>query len=249
MLIIPAIDLKNRKCVRLRQGMEGTETVFHEDPILMANIWEKQGAKRLHIVDLDGAFLKHPVHQEIIVEIAKAVSIPVQVGGGIRTQRDIETYLKAGVSYIILGTLALEDEKRFKEICKQFPDRIILAIDVRNGKVAVEGWKKLTDKDAISLAKKAQELGVTAINYTDIFKDGTETGINMESIKVFLKEVDVPVYVAGGISSLKDIAQLLSFENKGLNGVIIGRAFYTGKINLKDAMRLVRRGHGRGTQL
>jgi len=239
MIIIPAIDLKDGKCVRLRRGEEGTETIFHENPIEIAKYWEKQGAKRLHVIDLDGAFLKHPIHYEIIKKIAKAVSIPVQVGGGIRSKEDIKAYLDAGISWVIIGTLALEDEENFKKICQEFTGHILLAIDVKDGKVAIEGWKKVTKESPLDLAKKAQELGIAGINYTDILRDGMETGVNLEGLKSFLKELDIPVYVAGGISSIEDIKRLLYLQKKGLAGIIVGRALYTGKINLKEAIKLI----------
>ena len=241
MIIIPAIDLKNGKCVRLRQGKEGTETVFHQDPVAMARYWESCGAKRLHVIDLDGAFLKRPYHVKIVKEIAKAISIPVQVGGGIRTVEHIEQYLKAGVRWVILGTLALNDEKKFRKICEQFPGRIILALDAQNGKVAIEGWKKVTNIEAFAFAQKAQNLGVAGINYTDISRDGMEIGPNFEALSLLLKKVELPVYVAGGVAKIEDIKQLLSFQTQGLAGIIIGRAFYSGKIDFKQAMEVIER--------
>ena len=241
MVIIPAIDLKDGRCVRLLQGKEGTETIFHEDPITVARFWEKQGAKRLHVIDLDGAFLKQPYHTDIVIHIAQTISIPVQVGGGIRTVKDIERYLNAGVRWVILGTLALENEKEFAQICKYFPDRIILAIDAKNGKVAVEGWKKVTEEDAFVFARRAEKLGVAGINYTDISRDGMEVGPNIEALKQLLARVNLPVYVAGGIASLEDIERLLPLEAQGLAGAIIGRALYTGKVDLKKAIDLAGR--------
>lgn len=241
MVIIPAIDLKGGKCVRLVQGKEGTETIFHEDPITVARFWEKQGAKRLHIIDLDGAFLKRPYHVDIVTKIAQTVTIPVQVGGGIRTVEDIEAYLNAGVRWVILGTLALENEEEFARICENFPGRIILAIDAKNGKVAIEGWKKVTGEDAFVLARHAERLGVTGINYTDISRDGMETGPNITALKQLLEKISLPVYVAGGIASLEDIKKLLPLKAEGLAGAIIGRALYTGKIDLKKAIALAGR--------
>ena len=241
MIIIPAIDLKNGKCVRLRQGKEGTETVFHQDPVAMARYWESCGAKRLHVIDLDGAFLKRPYHIKIVKEIAKAISIPVQVGGGIRTVEHIEQYLKAGVRWVILGTLALNDEENFRKICEQFPGRIILALDAQNGKVAVEGWKKVTNIEAFAFAQKAQKLGVVGINYTDISRDGMEVGPNFEALSVLLKKVEVPVYVAGGVAKIEDIKRLLFFKTHGLAGIIIGRALYSGKIDFRQAMEVTKK--------
>ncbi len=239
MVIIPAIDLKGGKCVRLLQGEEGTETVFHNDPVAVARLWEEKGAKRLHIIDLDGAFLKRPYHVDLITEMVKAVSIPVQVGGGIRTAADIECYLKAGVQWVILGTLALEAKKEFSALCRKFPGHILLAIDAKDGKVATQGWKKITDKDAFTLAQEAETLGVAGINYTDITRDGMETGPNIGALNLMLDKVALPVYVAGGVAALEDIKRLLPFKEKGLAGVIIGRALYTGKIDLKEAMAIV----------
>ncbi len=239
MVIIPAIDLKGGKCVRLLQGEEGTETVFHNDPVAVARLWEEKGAKRLHIIDLDGAFLKRPYHVDLITEMVKAVSIPVQVGGGIRTAADIECYLKAGVQWVILGTLALEAKKEFSALCRKFPGHILLAIDAKDGKVATQGWKKITDKDAFILAQEAEALGVAGINYTDIARDGMETGPNIGALSLMLDKVRLPVYVAGGVATLEDIKRLLRLKEKGLAGVIIGRALYTGKIDLKEAMAIV----------
>jgi len=238
LIIIPAIDLKNGKCVRLRQGKEGTETIFHQDPVAMARYWESCGAKRLHVIDLDGAFLKRPYHIKIVKEIAKAISIPVQVGGGIRTIEHIEAYLKAGVRWVILGTLALNDEEKFRKICEQFPGRIILALDAQNGKVAIEGWKKVTNIEAFAFAQKAQNLGVAGINYTDVSRDGMEIGPNFEALSLLLKKVQLPVYVAGGVAKIEDIKRLLFFQTQGLAGIIIGRALYSGKINFKQAMEV-----------
>ena len=239
MVIIPAIDLKNGKCVRLLQGKEGTETVFHNDPVAVARFWEEKGAKRLHIIDLDGAFIKRPYHVDLITEMVKAVSIPVQVGGGIRTAADIERYLKAGVQWVILGTLALEAREEFATICQKFSGHVLLAIDAKDGKVATQGWKKITNKDAFVLAQEAEALGVAGINYTDINRDGMEIGPNIGALNLMLDKVSLPVYVAGGVATLDDIKQLLPLKKKGLAGVIIGRALYTGKINLTEAMAIV----------
>lgn len=238
MIIIPAIDLKDGKCIRLLQGKEGTETVYHKDPVTMARILEEKGAKRIHIIDIDGAFLKMPYHIELIRKIVKSINIPIQVGGGIRTMEDIETYLDMGVNWTILGSLALENKKGFMDICKRFPGKILLAIDAKMGKVAVDGWKRIIDYDALSLAKEAEKMGVCGINYTDVLRDGMETGPNLEGILSILKEVKIPVYAAGGISCIEDIKALLSLENDGLKGMIIGRAFYTGKIDIQEAINL-----------
>lgn len=239
MIIIPAIDLKNGKCIRLRQGKQGTETIFHEDPIAMACLWEASGAKRLHVIDLDGAFLKRPYHITLVSDIVKAISIPVQIGGGIRSFEDIKQYLKTGVRWVILGTIALENEEKFRKICTCFSDHILLAIDAKDGKVAVEGWKKVTNIDALTFAQKAEQLGVAGINYTDICSDGMEKGPNFKAIRNLLPKVQRPVYVGGGVASLEDIKHLLPLQKEGLAGIIIGRALYTGKIDLKKTMSII----------
>ncbi len=238
MVIIPAIDLRNGKCVRLLQGKEGTETVFHDDPVSVARLWEKMGAKRLHIVDLDGAFLKRPHHVDLISQMVEAISIPVQVGGGIRTAFDIEKYLKIGVKWVILGTLALEARAEFQEICREFEGHILLAIDAKDGKVAIQGWKNITNKDAYELAQEAEQMGVVGINYTDINRDGMETGPNISALEKMLHKVNLPVYVAGGVAKIEDIKRLLPLEEMGLAGVIVGRALYTGRLDLKEAMAI-----------
>lgn len=238
MIIIPAIDLKDGRCVRLLQGREETETIYHKDPVAVARILEEKGAKRIHVVDLNGAFLKRPYHTRIIEKIARAVSVPIQVGGGIRTEEDIKTYLDMGVNWIILGSLALEDERNFIDICERFKDKILLAIDVRKGKVAIEGWKKTLDYDVLSFAKRIEGIRIAGINYTDVLRDGMETGPNIDGILNILSVVSVPVYAAGGISSIDDIKALLPLEKKGLKGVIIGRAIYTGRIDIQEAINL-----------
>lgn len=238
MIIIPAIDLKDEKCVRLVQGKEGTETIYHKDPVTMARILEEKGAKRIHVIDIDGAFLKRPYHTKLIGKILKSINIPIQLGGGIRTMEDIKTYLDMGVNWIILGSLALENKKRFIDICERFPAKILLAIDAKMGKVAINGWKKIADYHALSLAKEAEKIGVSGINYTDILRDGMETGPNLEGILSILKAVNIPVHAAGGISCIEDVKALLSLESDGLKGMIIGRALYTGKIDIQEAINL-----------
>lgn len=238
MLIIPAIDLKEGKCVRLVQGKEGTETIYHKDPVAMAHILKEKGAKRIHIIDIDGAFSKRPYHAKLIEKIVKSINIPIQVGGGIRGIKDIKTYLDMGVNWIILGTLALENKKRFIEICERFPGKILLSIDTKMGKVAVNGWKRTVNYEVLSLAKEAEEMGISGINYTDVLRDGMETGPNLDGISSILKAVNIPVYAAGGISCMEDIKMLLSLESNGLGGVIIGRALYTGRIDIQEAINL-----------
>jgi phosphoribosylformimino-5-aminoimidazole carboxamide ribotide isomerase len=240
MLIIPAIDLKDGHCVRLKQGnMEGA-TVFSEDPGAMAKHWLDQGARRLHVVDLNGAFAGKPRNEAAIRAIVKAVGdeIPVQLGGGIRSLEVIERYLDDGVTYIIIGTAAVKTPGFLHDACYAFPGHIMVGLDARDGKVAVEGWSKMTGHDVLDLAKKFQDYGVEAIIHTDIGRDGMMGGLNVDATVDLARELAVPVIASGGISSLDDVRTLCSYESEGIVGAIAGRALYQGTLDLGAAQKL-----------
>ncbi len=237
MLIIPAIDLKNGKCVRLFKGEEGTETVFSESPLEIARQWQDCGAGLIHVVDLDGAFSGEPRNFDIIRGIVNSISARVQVGGGIRNIKTIERYLESGVNRVILGTAVFHNREFLTEVCKRFPQMIAVGIDTKMGRIAVKGWKEVIDLDTESVLNSLESAGVSLVIHTDIDRDGTMGGINLNSIERFVKSSPIPVIASGGISSLADIEKLSSLENVGLAGVILGKSIYTGKINLKEAIR------------
>ena len=236
MLIIPAIDIKQGKCVRLQQGNMDLETRYSDNPLEIALKWESLGAQLIHIVDLDGAFKKQIVNHEIIKHIVENISTPVQVGGGIRNAETIEMYLDLGVKRVIIGSVALYNPDFVIEICKKYPDKIVVGIDAKDGMVAVEGWSEVSDVSAIELAKKYESKGVAAIIFTDIKRDGMQTGPNIEATNELAQAVDIPVIASGGVSSIEDIKELLKY--KEIFGVIIGRALYEGKLDLKEAIKI-----------
>lgn len=239
MLIIPAIDLKEGKCVRLRQGRMEDDTVFSDNPGAMAQHWIDLGARRLHLVDLDGAFAGKPVNGDIIRSIASSFpEIPVQIGGGIRTLETIEKYLKCGVQYAIIGTKAVEDPSFVKLACKEFPDNIIVGIDAKNGMVATDGWANVSDVKATELAKQFEDDGVQAIIYTDIARDGMMQGVNIDATRELSEYVDIPVIASGGISNLDDVRDLCANAEYGIQGAITGRAIYENTLNLEEAQLL-----------
>ena len=239
LLIIPAVDIKGGKCVRLEQGLMDRETLFSERPEQMALQWEKKGAKRLHLIDLDGAFQGAPVNKEIIKNIVNTLSIPVELGGGIRSLETIEEYLNLGVADVIMGTTAFKNPNLVKMACERYPGRILLGIDSKNGYVSIEGWTEATKITAIDMAKRCEGLGVRSFIFTDIKRDGMKAGPNIEAIKRFSEATNIPVIVAGGISSLKDIENLLKLEKNGVSGVIIGRALYDGSVKLEHILSIV----------
>ena len=239
MLIIPAIDLKGGRCVRLIQGNMDEETVFSDSPIKVAKKWEGLGAKIIHVVDLDGAVSGEPRNRELVAEIAKSVSIPVQIGGGIRDFKTAQAYFRDGIARVILGTVAYDNTNLVSELCKSYPGKIIVGIDARNGMVAIKGWVEVTEKRAIELAKKYESLGVSGIIYTDISKDGMMTGPNIEAIKEFASSVNIPVTASGGVSNLDDLRKIAEIAHYGIEGVIVGKALYTGAIDLMEAIREV----------
>jgi phosphoribosylformimino-5-aminoimidazole carboxamide ribotide isomerase len=236
-LIIPAIDIKNGKCVRLFKGEEGTETVFSENPLEIARRWQDCGVGLIHVVDLDGAFSGEPRNFDIIREIVNSVSVHVQVGGGIRNIKTIERYLEVGVNRIILGTAAFYNRNFLTEACTRFPRRIAVGIDTKMGRIAVKGWKEVIDLDTGSVLNDIKAAGVSLVIYTDVDRDGTMGGINLEAIERFVRSSPIPVVVSGGISSVEEIEKLSPLVEFGLAGVILGRSIYIGKISLKEAIQ------------
>src|SRR5574338_1620337 len=237
MLLIPAIDLKDGHCVRLKQGEMEDATVFSEDPVAMARHWVEQGARRLHLVDLNGAFAGKPKNEAVIKEIVREVSdeIPVQLGGGIRDLDTIERYLDDGISYVIIGTAAVKNPGFLHDACYAFPGHIIVGLDARDGKVATDGWSKMTGHDVVDLARKFEDYGVEAIIYTDIGRDGMLTGVNIAATASLARELKIPVIASGGIAVLGDIEALCAVEGEGIMGAITGRAIYEGTLDFKAA--------------
>jgi phosphoribosylformimino-5-aminoimidazole carboxamide ribotide isomerase len=240
MLLIPAIDLKDGKCVRLRQGRMDDETVFADDPLDMAKRWVEAGAKRLHIVDLNGAFAGKPVNADVIRRIAEAYpDVPIQVGGGIRDEDTVQLYLDAGVQYVIIGTKAVRAPHFVNDLCLEFPGHIIVGLDAKDGKVAIDGWSKLSNHDVIDMARRFERDGVNAIVYTDISRDGMMEGVNVEATARLASQISIPVIASGGISTLDDIKALQAVADEGIMGAIIGRALYEGSVDLAEAQKLV----------
>ena len=238
MLIIPAIDIKDGHCVRLKQGDMDDATVFSDDPAAMALHWKAQGAKRLHLVDLNGAVAGKPKNESVIKKIVAAVGddMPVQLGGGIRDLDTVERYLDDGLSYIIIGTAAVKNPGFLHDACGAFPGHIIVGLDARDGKVATDGWSKLTGHDVIDLARKFEDYGAEAIIYTDIGRDGMLGGINIEATQRLAQAMTIPVIASGGFASVKDIKSLKGLESDGVIGVIAGRAIYDGTLDFKKAL-------------
>jgi len=241
MIIIPAVDIKEGRCVRLLQGRMDAETVFSNDPAAMALRWAKEGAEIIHVVDLDGAVSKNPRNMDAIKDILQSVNVPIQVGGGIRTMDAIETYLSLGVNRVIIGTEAISNPQLVRDACKAYPGRIVVGIDARNGKVAINGWMHDTQIDAVDLARSFEDCGVAAINFTDIHRDGMQTGPNLEETRRLAQSVSIPVVASGGISSIQDVMDLLPLESAGVVGAITGKALYAGTLDLKQAIELTRR--------
>jgi phosphoribosylformimino-5-aminoimidazole carboxamide ribotide isomerase len=239
-ILIPAIDLKQGQCVRLRQGRMEDTTVFSDDPVAMAGEWVAQGCQRLHLVDLDGAFEGSPVNADVIEEIAGAFpDLPIQIGGGIRTVETVEAYLAAGVDYVIIGTQAVKKPEFVTELCAEFPGNVIVGIDAKNGMVAVQGWAEDSDQSAENLARRFEDQGVSAIVYTDISRDGMMQGVNLEATRLLAEAVSIPVIASGGVSHMQDIKDLNSVKDAGIEAVIIGRALYEGAISLKSAQQYI----------
>lgn len=240
MIVIPAIDLKEGKCVRLEQGLMEKDTVYSDNPAAMARHWQDEGGELLHLVDLDGAFAGVPKNREAIQAIVAAVDIPTELGGGIRDLETIEAYLELGIGRVILGTVAKENPALVGEACRRFPGRIVVGIDAKDGLVAVRGWAEVTEKRAIDLAREMENFGVTAIIYTDIACDGMMQGPNLEATTALAEAISIPVIASGGVSSLDDIRNLLQIEASGVEAVITGKAIYTGSLNLREAVALTK---------
>ncbi|MBP8310880.1 MAG: 1-(5-phosphoribosyl)-5-[(5-phosphoribosylamino)methylideneamino]imidazole-4-carboxamide isomerase [Burkholderiaceae bacterium] len=237
MLLIPAIDLKDGRCVRLRQGDMNDETIFSEDPAAVARHWLELGARRLHLVDLNGAVAGKPRNQAAVKAIVQAVGdrIPVQLGGGIRDLDTIERYLDGGISYVIIGTAAVKNPGFLQDACTAFPGQIMVGLDAKDGKVATDGWSKLTGHDVLDLARKFESYGVEAVVYTDIGRDGMLSGVNIEATVRLARELRVPVFASGGVAGLEDVDLLCAVEQEGIEGAILGRALYEGKLDFRAA--------------
>jgi phosphoribosylformimino-5-aminoimidazole carboxamide ribotide isomerase len=248
MLLIPAIDLKDGKCVRLKQGDMNDSTTFGEDPAAMARRWLDAGARRLHLVDLNGAFAGKPVNEAAIKAIIKEVGdeIPVQLGGGIRDLDTIERYLDDGLSYVIIGTAAVKNPGFLKDACVAFGGHIIVGLDAKDGKVATDGWSKLSGHEVVDLAKKFEDYGVEGVIYTDIGRDGMLSGINIEATVKLAQALTVPVIASGGLSNIKNIEELCAVESEGVEGVICGRAIYTGDLDFAAAQKRADELNGEG---
>ncbi len=239
MLLIPAIDLKEGKCVRLRQGRMDDDTVFSDDPVAVAGKWVAAGAKRIHLVDLDGAFAGKPRNADVIHAIAAAYpDVPVQIGGGIRDEDTIQGYLDAGVQYVIIGTKAVSEPHFVRDVALEFPGHIIVGLDAKDGKVAVDGWSKLSRHDVIDLAQHFEEDGVEAIIYTDISRDGMMSGVNVEATAKLARAIRIPVIASGGITNMDDIRALGAVAGDGIIGAITGRAIYEGTLDFAEAEKL-----------
>ncbi|MDP2643641.1 MAG: 1-(5-phosphoribosyl)-5-[(5-phosphoribosylamino)methylideneamino]imidazole-4-carboxamide isomerase [Desulfobacterales bacterium] len=241
MIIIPAVDIRNGKCVRLLQGRKDAETVFSDHPAAMARQWEQEGAELIHVIDLDGAFGKRPHNLASIKDILQNVDTPIQVGGGIRNQATIKMYLDLGVSKVILGTEAVRNPGLVREACKMHPNRIIVGIDARNGLVAIEGWTQTSQISAVEMAVRFEDCGVAAIIFTDISRDGMQTGSNIDETRRIAEAVSVPVIASGGVSTIEDIKNLLPLEEAGVTGIITGKALYSGTLSLPEAVAISRK--------
>lgn len=239
MLLIPAIDLKDGKCVRLRQGRMEDSTVFSDDPVAMAGRWVEAGARRLHLVDLNGAFDGRPVNGDVIRAIASAYpDIPIQVGGGIRDEETVQAYLDSGVQYVIIGTKAVSAPHFINDLCIEFPGHVIVGLDAKEGKVAIDGWSKLSKHDVIDLAKHFEQDGVVAIVYTDIGRDGMMSGVNIDATVKLARSVKIPIIASGGITNLDDIRALCAVADEGITGAITGRAIYEGTLDFAAGQQL-----------
>jgi phosphoribosylformimino-5-aminoimidazole carboxamide ribotide isomerase len=240
MLLIPAIDLKDGRCVRLRQGDMDNATVFADDPVEVARTWLELGARRLHLVDLNGAVSGRPRNEGVIREILDEISgrIPVQLGGGIRDLDTIERYLDDGITYVIIGSAAVKNPGFLRDACTAFPGRIIVGLDAKDGKVAVEGWSKVTGHDVIDLARRFQDYGVESIVYTDIGRDGMLSGVNIEATVRLAQALTIPVIASGGVTNLDDVRNLCAVEGEGIMGAITGRAIYEGTLDFTAAQAL-----------
>ena len=238
MLIIPAIDLKDGRCVRLFQGDMGRETVYFEDPVNAAKHWVEEGATFLHLVDLNGAVEGRPVHTKEVAAICGMAGLSVELGGGLRSVETVQAALDLGILRVIIGTAAYDDAQLLQTLCKKFPGKIVVGIDARQGKVAVKGWKETTTMDAVELARRCEQDGATRIVYTDISRDGTSGGVNLHETLKIARAVKIPIIASGGVATLEDIRKLLPLEREGVEGVVVGKALYSGSLVLRDAQRI-----------
>lgn len=236
MLIIPAIDIKDGRCVRLYQGEMDKDTIYYESPLEAAKNWVEQGAELLHVVDLNGAIEGHPVHKQEVAAICMGFGVPVELGGGLRSLEAIEESLDLGVERVVLGTAAYEDPAFLRAVCQKFPGKIVVGIDSRGGRVAVKGWKEDTSMDAVELAQRCEIDGASRIIYTDISRDGTSLGVNTEQTLRLARAVNIPIIASGGVASLDDIRRLKELKRDGVEGVIVGRALYNGAFTLREAI-------------
>ena len=240
MLLIPAIDIKNGKCVRLRQGNMGDETIYNNDPVAVATKWVVAGAKRLHIIDLDGAVSGRPVNADIIHDITEEhPDVAIQAGGGIRNEDTIQTYLDVGVNYVIIGTRAVTTPHFVSDICLEFPGHVIVGLDAKNGKLATNGWSKLSHHDVVDIAQRFEQDGVSAIIFTDIGRDGMMSRVNLDASVQLAREITIPVIASGGIKDMDDIKALCAVAGEGIAGAITGRAIYEGTLDLGEALAMV----------
>ena len=239
MKIIPAVDIKDGRCVRLSQGIADQETVYSDDPVAMACQWDEEGASLIHIVDLDGAFDGKPINAEIVKKIIYNSSVDIQVGGGIRDLKSIETYINAGAYRVILGTIAQKDPEFVANACNEFPGKIVVGIDARNGNVAIKGWVENSDQKATDLARNLESYNVAGYIFTDINRDGMLQGPNLRSIKEFAQSTNLPVIASGGVGKLQDIEDLLTLESDGIEGIIIGKALYDKSFTYQQSIELL----------
>lgn len=240
MRIIPAVDIKAGQCVRLVQGQADQETVYSNDPVAMACHWDEEGAQLIHVVDLDGAFDGKPVNVEIIKNIIYNSTVDIQIGGGIRTMDALSAYFDAGAYRIILGTIAYQQPEFVEQACKKYPGKILVGIDARNGKVAIQGWREVSNQSAADLAKSLESAGVAGYIFTDISKDGMMQGPNLEQIKEFASATTTPVIASGGVSRIEDVINLLALEKEGVEGMIIGKALYDKKLDYREILKKVK---------
>jgi phosphoribosylformimino-5-aminoimidazole carboxamide ribotide isomerase len=240
MIIIPAVDIKYGKCVRLVQGRKDDETVFSDDPAAMAQKWAKAGAELIHVIDLDGAFEKSPQNLGAIKKILQTVDAPIQLGGGIRNEQTVRQFLDLGVERVIIGTEAIHHPEFVARMSEIYPGRIIVGIDAREGRVAIEGWTETTRIKAIDLARRFENCGLAAINFTDIYRDGTQTGPNIEETRRLAEAIEIPVVASGGVASIQDIHNLLPLETVGVIGIITGKALYSGTLDFEEALAVVK---------
>lgn len=236
MLIIPAIDIKDGRCVRLFQGKMDRETVYFDEPLAAARHWVEQGAQYLHLVDLNGAVEGRPVHTREVKAICKGAGVPAELGGGLRSVEAVEQAFELGVDRVVIGTAAYENAEFLRALCRSFAGRIVVGIDARNGKVAVKGWKETTSMPAVELARRCEQDGAARIIYTDISRDGTRQGVNIDETLKLAQSVTIPIIASGGVATLEDIRKLVPLEKVGVEGIIVGRALYAGTLVLKDAL-------------